>query len=74
MTGSSGLGLKICSAGGVVSLTVTENDPDAVLPRVSDAVQNTPETPKRNREPDGCEHMTGLAPSTLSIADTGKTT
>ena len=56
------------SAGGVVSPTVTVNEPDAGLPWRSIAVQVTVVAPIGNVDPDAGAHVTGSAPSTLSVA------
>jgi hypothetical protein len=55
--------------GGAVSLTVTVNEAEPVLPCVSAAVQVTVVTPIRNVEPLAGVQLTGRAPSTLSAAD-----
>jgi hypothetical protein len=52
-----------------VSLTVTVNDAEPVLPCASVAVQVTVVTPIRNVEPLAGLQLTGRAPSTLSVAD-----
>jgi hypothetical protein len=56
--------------GGAVSLTVTVNEAEPVLPCVSAAVQVTVVTPIGNVEPLAGAQLTGRAPSTLSVADT----
>jgi hypothetical protein len=55
--------------GGAVSLTVTVNVAEPVLPRVSAAVQVTVVVPKGKVEPLAGVQLTGRAPSTLSVAD-----
>ena len=56
------------STGAVVSLTVTVNEAELVLPRVSLAVQVTVVVPSGKIEPLARVHVTGRTPSTASIA------
>src|SRR4051794_9426586 len=56
------------SVGGVVSVTVTVNEADAVLPLESVAVHVTVVAPSANVEPEGGRHETGTGPSTRSYA------
>lgn len=56
--------------GGVVSFTVTTNDPAAVLPAASVALHCTVTLPTANCDPDAGVHSTGTVPSTLSVAVT----
>jgi hypothetical protein len=62
------MGLGTASTGGVMSTTVIANDPDAVLPDESVAVQVTSVTPTWNVLPDGGVQLTGTGPSTSSVA------
>jgi hypothetical protein len=55
--------------GGAVSLTVTVNEAEPVLPRVSVAVQVTVVVPSGNVEPLAGLQLTGRAPSILSLAE-----
>jgi hypothetical protein len=55
--------------GGAVSVTVTVNEAEPVLPRVSVAVQVTVVALSGNVEPLGGVQLTGRAPSMLSVAD-----
>jgi hypothetical protein len=52
----------------VVSLTVTVNEPEAVLPRVSDVEQLTVVVPSGNVEPEAGVQLTDRVPSTRSVA------
>jgi hypothetical protein len=54
--------------GGVLSVTVTVNEAEPVLPWVSVAVHVTVVVPIGNVEPLGGAQVTGTAPSTLSVA------
>jgi len=54
------------TAGGVVSLTVTVNEQEAVFPDPSVAVQVTVVTPLANVDPDAGAHST-VAPGQLSV-------
>ena len=55
-------------AGPVASVTVTENEQEAVLPAASVAVQLTVVVPTAKVEPEAGEHAT-VAPEQLSDAD-----
>src|SRR5205814_4848313 len=55
-------------SGGVVSPTVTLNEPVAVLPVESLAVHVTGVVPRSNVEPDGGVQVTGTGPSMTSTA------
>ena len=54
--------------GAVVSTTVTLNDAVAVLPCASLALQFTVVVPIGNVEPDAGVQLTGVGPSTASVA------
>src|SRR5712691_1165170 len=60
--------------GGVVSWTVTWNEPVAVLPWASVAVQRTATVPRGNVDPEARLHDTGTGPSTRSVAEGAKET
>ena len=62
------------TTGGVVSWTVTENDPEPVLPCTSVAVQVTVVVPTGNVLPDGGKHEGVIEPSTMSDADAANVT
>ena len=62
------------TTGGVVSWTVTENEPEPVLPCASVAVQLTVVVPTGNVLPDGGEHETLGLGSTVSEAETENVT
>jgi hypothetical protein len=55
--------------GGAVSLTVTENEAEPVLPCVSVAVQVTVVVPRGKVEALAGLQLTGRAPSMLSVAE-----
>ena len=54
--------------GAVVSATVTANEPLAVFPAASRAVQVTVVVPSAKVEPEAAEHVTVGAGSTTSVA------
>src|SRR5215208_1885234 len=56
--------------GGVVSCTMTLNEPSALFPDASVAVQLTVVVPNGNVEPEAGSHVTSTGPSTASLADT----
>ena len=58
--------------GPLVSVTVTVNDAAPLLPRASVAVQLTVVGPSENVAPLAGVHVTGSAPSTISVADVVK--
>src|SRR6266498_2270073 len=58
--------LRIC--GGVVSTTVTVNEPCPVLPCASVALHCTVVVPSGNVEPLAGVHVTATLPSTMSVA------
>src|SRR3989454_12710758 len=60
--------------GGVVSWTVTWNEPVAVLPCASDAVHRTATVTRGNVDPEAGLHDTGTGPSTMSVAEGAKDT
>jgi hypothetical protein len=68
------MALGRCSAGGVVSVTVTEKLPVDVLPTLSVAEQVTVVVPRGKIEPDSGEQVTGSVPSTASVAVATKVT
>jgi hypothetical protein len=57
------------TTGLVVSVTVTVNDADPVLPRVSVAVQVTVVAPSGNVDPLAGAQLTATVPSIVSVAD-----
>src|SRR5260370_24712880 len=60
--------MAMVPAGGVVSRTVTWNEPVAVLPWASLALQFTVVRPSGNEEPELGVHVTPTVPSTRSVA------
>src|SRR5436190_21416522 len=64
----NGVAVRLRIVGGVVSLTVTVNEPVAVLPCASVALQFTVVVPRSNVEPDAGEQVTGTGPSMTSTA------
>src|SRR2546425_3647913 len=62
------------TVGGVVSWTVTWNEPVAVLPCASVAVHRTAVVPRGNIDPEAGLQDTGTGPSTMSVAEGTKET
>ena len=62
------------SAGGVVSLTVTWKEPDVGFPAASAAEQVTVVAPTAKVSPEAWSQVTGTSPSTVSLAETEKST
>jgi hypothetical protein len=65
---SAVIGAGTLIAGGVVSVTVTVNVADALLPAASRAVHVTVVAPVANTLPEAGEHAVASLPSTLSLA------
>jgi hypothetical protein len=59
----------VITTGGTVSVTVTRNEADPLLPRVSIAVQVTVVAPSGNVDPLAVVQVTGTASPRLSVAE-----
>src|SRR5215212_511783 len=62
------------NVGGVLSCTVTVNEPVASFPAASVALQLTVVSPSGNVEPEAGSHVTFTEPSTSSVADASNVT
>lgn len=71
---STEIGAGTVTVGGIVSCTVTENEPESVFPCASVAVHVTFVAPKPNVLPDDGVQVGEIDPSTMSDADAEKLT